>query len=351
MSGQRTRAVVLGGTGYGGAEMIRRLLHHPHVELVGVGSIDHVGEPVPRVHPNLEGRTDLAFRTYEPDEVAAEAELALLGLPHEVSLEVLPALLARGCQVVDMSAAFRLDDGEVYAARYGRAHPRPELLPSTVYGLPEFHRDRIAQAQAVASPGCFATCVELALWPLARAGLLEGDVRVVAMTGSSGSGSAPSPTTHHPVRSVTLRPYAPLRHVQSFEMSEQLEKAGAHRLGFDFVPVSAPLSRGILAVAQLDLPEDWTEERLQNLFAEAYGRERFVRIPRHRDPEVAAVAGSNYAEVGIRAGSPRGGRRTAAVFGALDNLVKGGAGQAIQSMNIMLGVDEATALEDPGHYP
>jgi len=351
MSGQRTRAIVLGGTGYGGAEMIRRLLRHPHVELVGVGSIDHVGEPVSRVHPNLEGRTELAFRTYAPEEVAEEAEVALLGLPHDISLEVLPTLLARGCRVVDMSAAFRLDDGQVYADRYGRAHPRPELLPDCVYGLPEFHRARIVAAKAVASPGCFATCVELALWPLAQAGLLEGSVRVVAMTGSSGSGAAPTPTTHHPVRSVNLRPYAALRHVQSFEMAEQLEKAGARRLGFDFVPVSAPLARGILAVAQLDVPETWTEERLRGLFEAAYEGERFVRMPEHRDPEVAAVAGSNYAEVGVRVGSPREGRRAVAVFGALDNLIKGGAGQAIQSMNLMLGVDEATALEDPGHFP
>ncbi|MEM1022231.1 MAG: N-acetyl-gamma-glutamyl-phosphate reductase [Myxococcota bacterium] len=351
MNAQRTRAIVLGGTGYGGAEMIRRLLQHPQVELVGVGSIDHLGEPVSRVHPNLEGRTQLQFQRYEPDQVAEAADVALLGLPHDVSLEVLPALLERGCRVVDMSAAFRLDDAETYRARYDRAHPRPELLPRCVYGLPELHRSRIAEATAVASPGCFATCVELALWPLAQAGLLKGEVRVVAMTGSSGAGASTLPTTHHPVRSVTLRPYAALRHVQSFEMAEQLEAAGATDLSFDFVPVSAPLGRGILAVAQLSVPEAWTEVRLRELLASTYASERFVRVPGHRDPEVGAVAGSNYAEVGVRVGAPRDGRRSAAVFGALDNLIKGGAGQAIQSMNLMLGFDEATSLEDPGHYP
>jgi len=327
--------------------MVRRLLHHPEVSLVRVGSIDHVDEPIGHVHPNLHGATDLRFEALTPEAAVDGVDVVLLGLPHGASLEVVPRLLSAHPDVliVDMSGAFRLDDPETYANRYGKPHPHPELLRRFVYGLPERHRERIQTARAVASPGCFATSVQLALIPLARRGLLQGDVHVVGMTGSSGAGAAALPTTHHPVRSVTLRPYAPLKHVQSFEMTEQLAEAGA-RARIQFVPVSAPLSRGILSIAQMEV--DASEAELRAALVDDYADAPLVRVLEHRDPEVAAVAGSAYAEVGVRC-APDG--STAAVFCALDNLIKGGAGQAIQSMNLMLGLPETAGLEDPGSWP
>jgi N-acetyl-gamma-glutamyl-phosphate reductase len=176
-------------------------------------------------------------------------------------------------------------------------------------------------------------------------------IHVQGITGSSGSGAVPSAATHHPVRAGNLRTYKPMEHQHVPEIEQALLAAGARDLALRFVPVSAPLGRGILATAFLELPEAWTQARLDALYRDAYGGETFVRVPRRRLPEVAAVSGSNYAEVGIVAGPARGGARTVTAFGALDNLVKGGAGQAIQGMNVMLGLDETASLADPGPWP
>jgi N-acetyl-gamma-glutamyl-phosphate/LysW-gamma-L-alpha-aminoadipyl-6-phosphate reductase len=174
---------------------------------------------------------------------------------------------------------------------------------------------------------------------------------VQGITGSSGSGVAPSAGTHHPVRAGNLKAYKPLEHQHVPEVTEALAQAGARDLRLRFVPVSAPLSRGILATAFVELPEAWTQERLDALYRDGYAGEPFVRVPRRRLPEVAAVSGSNFAEVGVVAGEAQDGVRTVTVVGALDNLVKGGAGQAIQNMNLLLGLDERASLADPGPWP
>jgi LysW-gamma-L-alpha-aminoadipyl-6-phosphate/LysW-L-glutamyl-5-phosphate reductase len=351
-SGKRYRAAVVGGTGYGGAELVRRLLLHPDVELVRVASIDLVGEPLSAADPALEGRTDLVFENLAPAEAAREVDVVLLGLPHGVAATKVPELAAiPGLRVVDMSGDFRLRDAAAYARHYGRTHPAPGLLPEFTYGLPEQHRDAVRRARLVAAPGCFATTIELALLPLARAGLLEGIVHVQGITGSSGSGAAPSAGTHHPVRSANLRTYKPMEHQHVPEIEQLLGGAGARDLAVRFVPVSAPLGRGILATAFVELDEAWTQERLDALYREAYAGEPFVRVPRRRLPEVAAVSNSNHAEVGVVAGPARARRRTVTLLGATDNLVKGGAGQAIQDMNLMLGLDETASLADPGPWP
>jgi N-acetyl-gamma-glutamyl-phosphate/LysW-gamma-L-alpha-aminoadipyl-6-phosphate reductase len=351
-SGKRLKAAVIGGSGYGGAEMIRRLLIHPDVELVRVASIDYVGEPLSAADPALEGLTDLVFEGISPAEAARGVDVVLLGLPHTVAAAKVPELAALpSVKVVDMSGDFRLKDAAVYERWYKHVHPCPERLRDFVYGLPELNRAEIRAARFVASPGCFATTIELALLPLARAGLMEGVVHVQGITGSSGSGVAPSAGAHHPVRAGNLRTYRPLEHQHVPEITQALEAAGARDLALRFVPVSAPLARGILATAFLELPEEWTQERLEALYRETYAGEPFVRVPKRRLPEVAAVSGSNHAEVGVAAGAARAGRRTVTVFGATDNLVKGGAGQAIQNMNLMLGLDEKASLADPGPWP
>jgi len=351
-SGKRYRAAVVGGSGYGGAELVRRLLIHPDVELVRVASIDLVGEPLSAADPALEGRTELRFEGIPPAEAARGVDVVLLALPHGISATKVPELAAlEGLRLVDMSGDFRLKSAASYARFYGHPHPCPELLPRFVYGLPEQNREAIRPARLVASPGCFATTIELALLPLARAGLLEGVVHVQGITGSSGSGAAPSAGTHHPVRAANLRAYKPLEHQHVPEIEETLAAAGARELALRFVPVSAPLGRGILATAFVELPEAFDQERLDRLYRDAYAGERFVRVPRRRLPEVAAVSGSNFAEVGVVAGPAREGRRTVTLLGATDNLVKGGAGQAIQNMNLMLGLDEMASLSDPGPWP
>ena len=348
---KRFKASVIGGSGYGAAEIIRRLLLHPDVELVRVASIDYVGEPLSAAHPNLEGLTDRVFEKLTPEEAAAGMDVVFLGLPHTVSATTVPKILESGAKIIDLSGDFRLKNPGLYERYYGAAHPCPGLLKRAVYGLPERNRDKIRTATLIASPGCFATAVALGLLPLALAKLLEGPVETVGITGSSGSGVAPQAGTHHPVRSQNLKTYKPLNHQHIPEISETLLEAGASRFDLHFVPVSAPLARGIFATSFVKIDPDVTKEQIQEAFASAYAREPFVRLPKKRLPEVVAVSGSNYAEVGFEFGPVDHGKRTLACFSAIDNLIKGGAGQAVESMNITLGLDERSTLEDAGGYP
>ncbi|HEX3697678.1 MAG TPA: N-acetyl-gamma-glutamyl-phosphate reductase [Polyangia bacterium] len=348
---KRFKAAVIGGSGYGGAEMIRRLLIHPDVELVRVASVDFVGQPLGAAHLSLTGRTSLRFEDLPPGEAAKGCDVALMGLPHKISAQKAPEILATGAMIVDMSGDFRLTDAAAYRQFYGAVHPHPELLGTFVYGLPELNRATIKNARAVASPGCFATTIILALLPLARAGKLRGPVHVLGITGSSGSGAVPSLGTHHPLRALNLKTYKALEHQHTPEIMQALTQAGGGDFDLRFVPVSAPLSRGILATSFVEVPASETIDSLAALFAAAYDGEPFVRFVRDRLPEVIAVSGSNFAEVGFTMGPPTGGTRTLAIVSATDNLIKGGAGQAIQNMNLMLGLPETTSLEDPGPWP
>jgi N-acetyl-gamma-glutamyl-phosphate reductase len=283
-------------------------------------------------------------------------DVVLLGLPHKVSAHSAVEIMATGARIVDLSGDFRLRDPETYEKYYGVEHPCPAELSGGkfIYGLPELSREAIRKARYIASPGCFATTIELALLPLAKAGMLTGPVEIVAITGSSGSGIAPSEATHHPARANNLRAYKPLEHFHVPEIIQALGDAGARDLSLRFVPVSAPLSRGIFATCFVHVDERagaTSDAAIRKLYDEAYAREPFVRVPAKRLPEVVAVKGTNYAEVGVKPGDVRNGKRTLACFAATDNLIKGGAGQAIQSMNLMLGLDERVTLEDSGAWP
>jgi N-acetyl-gamma-glutamyl-phosphate reductase len=351
MTSKPLKAAIIGGSGYGANEMLRRLILHPLVEVVRVASIDYVGAPVWAAHPNLTGLTDLVFEDISPSQAAKGCDVALMALPHKVTAAKVPELIELGVKIVDMSGDFRLRSVAAYERYYEARHPAPELLGEFVYGLPELNREAIKQARYVASPGCFATTIELGLLPLARAGLLHGPIHVAAATGSSGSGAAAREGTHHPVRSVTIRTYKPLDHQHTPEIVQTLEDAGAKSVELRFVPISAPLSRGIFATAFVEVDADVSAEHIDALYAQAYEGEPFVRRVPGRFPEVAAVAGSNYVEVGFALGEPSGGKRTVTCFSCLDNLIKGGAGQAIQNMNLVLGLDERLSLEDPGSWP
>ena len=348
---KRFKAAIIGGSGYGGGEMIRRLLLHPEVELVRVASIDYVGDSVSAAHPNLAGFTDLRFEDLSAAEAAAGMDIVLLGLPHKISAHKVSEILPTGAKVVDLSGDFRLNDVAAYEKFYATTHPVPELLERFVYGLPELNRSRIQNTRLVASPGCFATTIELGLLPLAKKGWLEGAVETVAITGSSGSGVAAKAGTHHPVRAVNLKTYKNLAHQHTPEITETMAAAGARSFALQFVPVSAPLSRGLFASSFAHVDASVSAEQIAAAYAETYADEPFVRIPQGRLPEVAAVAGSNYVEVGVVCGDVVEGRRVVNCLTALDNLIKGGAGQGIQNMNLALGLDERLSLEDPGSWP
>lgn len=347
----KAKVALLGASGFAGAELLRRLLRHPEVEVIRVVAKDHVGQNVAAAHLNLEGATELVFEDLPAAAAVAGADVVMMGLPVAASIEVMAAVEGGSTRVIDMSGAFRVPDAPAFERYYGARHPRPDLLNQFVYGLPELNRERIRKARWLASPGCFATTIELGLLPLAAAGMLEGAVEVVGITGSSGAGAVPLPTTHHPVRANNLRTYKPLEHPHTPEILATLRAAGARLDALHFVPVSAPLARGIFASSFVHVPAMANEAVLRDLYRRHYAGEPFVRVPRERLPEVIAVSGSPYAEVGLALGPVVDGKRVLTVFSALDNLIKGGAGQAVQNLNLMLGIAETTALDDWGPFP
>ena len=354
------RVAIIGGTGYGGAELIRLLVTHPGVELARVTSIDRVGEPLEAVHRTL-GRTGLVFEEMPPAQAAAGMDVVFLALPHKVSATLADALAAVEARVIDLSGDFRLRDKDAYAAFYGDVHPHPEYLGAWVYGLPELHGAAIRVARRVASPGCFATTIALGLLPLARGGLLRGPIHTVACTGSSGSGAYASDTTHHPTRAGNLKVYKPLRHQHTPEIEQTLGdacRAGGHvpEFSLSFMPVSAPLVRGILANSFVEVPAELDAEAVDALFRGFYADAPFVRVlggSAKAQAEVVAVKGTMWADLSWTLGAvdPASGRRQLVVTTALDNLIKGGAGQAVQSMNLMLGLPEALGIDLPGVWP
>lgn len=351
------KAAVVGGTGYGGAELIRLLLSHPSVALVRVSSIDQVGKRLEDVHLSLHD-TELTFEEIPLEEVARDVDVVFLGLPHKVPAKMAPQLDQLSCRVIDLSGDFRLRDPAAYARYYGGEHPHPEHLDGRwVFGLPELYREQIRTARRVASPGCFATTIMLGLLPLAQAGLLHGPVQTVASTGSSGSGAYPKDGTHHPIRANNLKSYKHLTHQHTPEIMRVLREAagsaGKHsQFMLHFMPRSAPMARGILATSFVRLPESMSDAQVESLYRDFYRDAAFVRVlGTTRTAEVVAVKGSMWVDLSWAISEPDGTGRQLAVDTALDNLVKGGAGQAVQSMNLMLGLPEREGIDAPALWP
>lgn len=349
---KKIRASLMGGTGYAAAELIKRLLVHPNAELVHVASIDHVGENIGKVHRNFGNRLSYVFEDLTCEQIAKDCDIVFLALPHKISFQKAPGLFASGVKIVDFSGDYRIRDPKIYEKYYKATHSNPENISTFVYGLPELNRDRIREASRIANPGCFPTGTTISLLPLAKHGLLKGKVRVVAPTGSSGSGVAPQEGTHHPIRSLNLKSYKVLDHQHQPEMEQTLRDAGGLNISVDFIPISAPVSRGMLINAMVDLPAHVTEKEIYELYVDYFKDHPFVRIlPLKSFPEVVAVAGTNYVDVGISLKAEHDGTKTFAAVTAFDNLVKGAAGQAVQNMNLMFGFAETAALEDFGSWP
>lgn len=350
----KTKAVLIGGTGYGGAEILRRLLFHPHVEVARVTAADNIGKKVGDVHLNLTNLADnLVFEQMAPAEAVKGMDVAFLAMPHKTTAKVVMEILDSGVKIVDLSGDFRLRDPEKYGKYYAHEHPAPHMLTEGrfVYGMPELNREAIQKAKYIASPGCFATTIALGLMPLAKAKKLHGPIHTVAATGSSGSGANPQLTTHHPLRASNIRTYKPLEHQHIPEIIQTLKMGGAGDIELEFVPVSAPLPRGIFATSFVDVPAATTKDELEACWRECWKNEPFVRYVEGRQPEVVSVAHSNYVETSFALGPVTGETRRVVCFSSLDNLVKGGAGQAIQSFNVMMGFEETLTLKEPGLWP
>lgn len=342
------RVSILGGSGYGGGELLRILLDHPQVEVAQVTSRRLVGKPVHRAHPNLRGHTDLKFA--DPADLEP-CDLLFLALPHGGASKRWDDLEPLAERFVDMSADFRLDDAETYARYYG-AHPRPDLLETFAYGLAEVNRDAIRGATRVATGGCNATVSILALAPLYRAGLVHADRTVVDVkVGSSEGGAEANEGSHHPVRSGVVRPYKATGHRHTAEIESVLGRHGPARVHLSVTAIE--MVRGAAALAHTFPKERITERDVWRVYREAYGEEPFVRIVSERQgtfrlPEPKLLSGTNYCDIGFELSED--GERLV-VVAAIDNLVKGSAGQAVQAMNLMMGWDERAGLGFPGLHP
>jgi LysW-gamma-L-alpha-aminoadipyl-6-phosphate/LysW-L-glutamyl-5-phosphate reductase len=348
----KVRASIMGGSGYAAAELVKRLVNHPNSELVRISSIDYVGENIGAVHRSFADRLPYTLEDLSPEEVARDCDVVFLCLPHKVSYLMAPKLFSLGVKVIDFSGDYRIRDHRVYEKYYNTTHTNPENIESFTYGLPELNAEEIKSANRVANPGCFPTATALSLLPLAQAGLLNGKVRVVGPTGSSGSGVHPQAGTHHPVRHKNIKSYKPLTHQHQPEMLQVLADAGGRELAVDFIPISAPLSRGILTNAIVDLPADTRSEDIYKLYQHFYQDKPFVRVlPYGKFPEIITVAGTNHVEIGIQLGKSENGSCTLAAIASIDNLVKGASGQAIQNMNLMFGLDESAGLNDFAMWP
>lgn len=349
----KIKCVIVGATGYGGAELLRNLLFHPFVDVTRITAVDYVGKPISDVHMSLLGKTSLKVEQLDVLDAAQGADVVFFALPHKVSAKEIMRLFGTGVKIIDLSGDFRLQNKDDYTQFYGPGHPCHEASATFVYGLPELFRRSIRTATRIASPGCFATAITLSMLPLAKAGLLSGPARVAAMTGSSGSGAEPKLTTHHPLRAGNIRAYKTLDHQHTPEIIQTLQAGGAGAdFSLQFVPISAPLVRGIFVTAFVEVPAHLNEQDIRQIYRSEYGDEPCIRLLEGRLPEVIGIAGSMFVEIGLQLDTEaRDGKRTLVCFSALDNLVKGGAGQAIQSMNILMGWPELTGVDRVGLWP
>ena len=342
---------VVGGSGYAGGELVRLLLDHPGVTLKQVTSERSAGKFVRSVHPNLRKRTELKFSSVDRLE---PCDVLFVALPHGVAMRKMAELRRRAGVIVDLSADFRLRDPADYPKWYGHDHDHPELLGEFVYGIPELHRQELAESDLISSAGCMATTAILGLYPLYQAGVVDTRQPVVveAKTGSSGSGGGPSLGSHHPERAGAMRSFKPTGHRHSAELIQELT-VGGEVPAVAFSATSTPEVRGILATSHVFLKEPLPEKEIWPIFRAAYKDEPFMRLVKeaggvHRYPEPKILSGSNWCDVGFER-DPNSNRLV--VLAALDNLMKGAAGQAVQTFNIRCGFEETTGLEFAGLHP
>ena len=330
---------IVGGTGYTGVELLRLLALHPQVELRAITSRADAGTPVNQMFPSLRGFLDISFT--HPDTAHLEqCDVVFFATPNGIAMQQVRALLDAGVRVIDLAADFRIKDVKVWEKWYGMSHACPDLIAQAVYGLPEVNRDKIRQAQLVANPGCYPTAVQLGFFPLLEAGLVDaGSLIADAKSGVSGAGRKAEVGSLFSEASDNFKAYGVSGHRHLPEIRQGLASVAKHEVGLTFVPHLTPLIRGIHATLYARLKSDTD---LQTMFEKRYENEPFVDVmPAGSLPETRSVRGSNRCRIAVH--RPQDGD-TVVVLSVIDNLVKGAAGQAVQNMNIMFGLPEATAL-------
>lgn len=336
------KAVIVGGTGYTGLELIRLLLGHPEVKLSAVTSTTQAGKSIAGFFPSLKGLTDLSFEAFDCKRIAGKADLVFTALPHGASMDVVAQLLEAGLKVIDLSADFRLKNLADYNEWYGE-HKSPKLLEKAVYGLPELNRDSIKGATLVANPGCYPTSAILPLYPLIKDGVIDsGTVVINSASGVSGAGREPGPGNIFCDANEDFKAYKLGEHRHTPEIEAQLSTVAGDGFKVTFTPHLLPVNRGILSTITAVLNKEVSTEDVLLLLADFYAHSSFVRIYEDGSmPCISNVRGSNYCDIGASV-DKRTGRLV--LVSAIDNLVKGASGQAVQNMNIMFGFEENEGL-------
>jgi N-acetyl-gamma-glutamyl-phosphate reductase len=343
-SARVVRVAIVGATGYAGLELLRLLARHPQARVTRLMSSGRDGKkefPIEHSHPSLRGKFSVPCQPLSVDALEpSEVDLVFLATPHQTALEIAPALLERGLRVVDLSAAFRLKDATAYPRWYGFEHNAPAVLEEAVYGLTELNGERVAKARLVANPGCYATSVILALAPVLQNGWIDAKAGIISdsKSGASGAGRGLSEKLHFVEINENCRAYGLFNHRHVPEMLQALELA---EKDFTFTPHLMPITRGILSTIYVRLPKARTHAEGVALYRDFYARAAFVRVLDTAVPEIQSVAHTNFTDIGFSIDAD--GKRMI-IVSALDNLIKGAAGQAIQNMNLMYGFAEGTAL-------
>jgi N-acetyl-gamma-glutamyl-phosphate reductase len=341
---------IVGSSGYTGGELMRILLNHSRVSVAAITSEKSAGKPITAVFPHLAGLTPLVCEHLDPDMIARKADVVFLALPHVTAQEAAFRFHQLGKKVIDLSADYLLSDTAAYEQWYEQKHQYPELLKSAVYGLPELHRQQIRTASLVANPGCYPTSAILGIAPLIKNGMADLTSFIIdSKSGVSGAGRSPSLAHHYPEVNEGFMAYKVGTHRHTPEIEQELTGLAGKRITVSFTPHLVPMNRGILTTIYAALTTQMDTARLFSLYQEFYKDEPFVRLlPVGQFPNVRHVRGSNFCDIGVYADARTG---RAVVVTAIDNLVKGASGQAIQNMNLMMGFDEGEGLRFAGLFP
>jgi len=338
---------IMGATGYTGLELLRILTQHPGVEVCWVGSESFPDVKLEDYCPAWRGRSNLILQKQEVENLEG-VEVVFLGLPSGVAMDYVPSLLQKGIRVIDLGADFRLKNVEAFQKYYRLEHRVPHLLQEAVYGIPEIYREELKTARLVANPGCYPTSVIIPLYPFLREKIVSPSIIVDSKSGVTGAGKKPTEDNQFCEVDENFKAYKVGEHRHQPEIKEQLELAAQREINLVFTPYLLPLKRGILTTIYLTLEKDVKEEELLSIWKDYWKDKPWVRIfPLHRFPELRWVVGSNFIDLGLK----KVGENQLIVISALDNLVKGAAGQAVQNLNLMLGREEREGLPEDVLYP
>lgn len=344
------RVGIIGATGYTGEELIRLLVTRPDIELTCLTSRNQVGSKVQDYYPHFKGLIDQAFIAYDPNHIFDLVDVLFLCLPHGVSMEIASAAQGYDVKVIDLGADFRIKDKEVYEAYYGVQQTEPELLAQAVYGLPELYAREIQQANLIANPGCFVTCSLLALLPIIDADFIQKNSIIIdAKTGVSGAGRSAKAANLLTELGNNFYAYNPLTHRHIPEIEQVLNHITKSPVTVQFTPHLLPTERGIYTTIYVDLTSEVSEDKVQQIYKNYYQDNYFIQIlEKNQLPQMKAVRASNFTQIQVQID-----KRTnrLVIFAVIDNLVKGSAGQAIQNMNLMFGLDQTTGLSQAPIFP